>query len=282
MKFIPILFKPEMVQAILEGRKTMTRRVVKLKNILSPKSIHKDGSGKGWVAWSPRKVSAEETARLYPGEDGFKCPYGQPGDVLWVRETHYRYGSWFKNGVSKTGKQKWKFVVDKNFPNIRYTDNPPEKIEKANYHGTGWHKRNSLFMPKEACRLFLKITNIRVERLQDISEADAWAEGVSGKCYDKRPCQRDNAGHSFCTLWQSINGKESWDANPWLWVVSFEKCNQPEIFYRTKEDETKAIKEANKKLCNNVSLMDVREVFDQGGSNNIRFIDFSNQKQQAK
>lgn len=224
MKERPILFKPKMVEAILAGGKTMTRRILKLKGLNGHevKSIQKDGSGKGWVAWSPREVSAEETAMLYPGEEGFKCPYGQPGDVLWVRET-------------------WQYV------DIGPGDENNGYVYKASENGIAWEEndeswkwRPSLFMPRSACRLRLEITNIKVERLQDISKADAIAEGIESwvenriaskptryKCYVDLDSPKDPATYcgnpidSFQSLWFKINGKESWDANPWLWVIEF-------------------------------------------------------------
>lgn len=255
----PILFSGEMVRAILEGRKSQTRRIVKLKN-LDPAScgaIYPDGSGKGWVAWSPgNNVTAELTRQEYPGEVGFKCPYGAIGDILWVREVHYRYGVWVRNGQTKTGREKWKFVPTTG--HIYYADTIPAKYEirKNSYRKEGWYKRLARFMPRIWTRIFLKITDIRVERLHDISEGDAIAEGVGRNCQgdiDKcaacrssKTCHAVNewvhytrgfddfpafsAAESFESLWEKINGPESWRANPWVWVVTFEKIDKPENF----------------------------------------------------
>lgn len=169
-----------MVQAILAGRKTQTRRILKQQDI----RIH---SIEGWPASSTGEV---------------KCPYGQVGDVLWVRET-------------------WDF----GYP-YAYKADGALPITK-------W--RPSIHMPKAACRLFLRITNVRVERLQDISEEDAIAEGVSR--YPKSPIygyknylHEDmyclTAVDSFRTLWHSINGEQSWNDNPWVWVVEFERIEK--------------------------------------------------------
>lgn len=218
MKAKPILFSTPMVRSILDGTKTQTRRPVKFKtDPLGPSgkfaSVHPDGSGKGWVAWSPREVSAEETARLYPGEQGFKCPYGAVGDVLWVRET---------------------------FNKVPIGPEPDEYSFEYRADGSGFVEKwtPSLHMPREACRLFLRITDIRVERLDEISEEDAVAEGLQ-----KWPHKNDFSyryegglkdGHgthtgAFAHLWESINGKGSWGPT-WVWVVNFERIDKPENF----------------------------------------------------
>lgn len=199
MKQTPILFSTPMVQAILEGRKTMTRRVINPQ----PDDISDYGDR---IVWTP---------------DVIKCPYGEVGDRIWVRETFLCYS-----------KDKYEYKA--NFP-------------KDTFSKAKW--KPSIFMPKNACRIWLDVTNIRVERLQYISEADARAEGIDDftghlgiaptyRNYMHHPkkseaAQRawevcaDDAIHSFKTLWQSINGKESWDANPWVWVVEFKKIEKP-------------------------------------------------------
>lgn len=218
MKERPILFSTPMVQAILEGRKTQTRRIIK------PQPIEK--SCTELVA----KMSGHENALLYDD-----CKYGIPGDHLWVRETHYRYGHWKKNGMTKTGKQKWSFIPDPHFSEVRYVDNPPMKIEKNTFRGIGWYKRSSLFMPRTASRINLKITNIRVERLNDITEEDAQKEGIEKITCKQHPenisyrdvnCRviaYDTAIDAFHQLWESINGIGSWNQNPWVWVIEFKR-----------------------------------------------------------
>jgi hypothetical protein len=205
----PILFSTPMVEAILAGRKTMTRRVVKLKhtNGHEVKSIQKDGSGTGWVAWSLREVSAEETARLYPGEEGFKCPYGNPGDLLWVRET-------------------WQYVdLGPGDENNGYVYKASENGQAWAENDESWKWRPSLFMPRDACRLFLKITNVRIEKLQAISWQDIISEGIETEYSGIEGIQDLEA--KLENLWQKINGKESWDANPWVWVIEFEPTEKP-------------------------------------------------------
>ena len=217
MKYIPILFSTPMVQAIIEGRKMMTRRVMKeainASGCWRPtliKESHIDGI--------PRYELRSGTQYILPW---FKCPYGQVGDVLWVRETFTRV-SWADGTTARKVHTHY----------------------KADNDLIGEHKwRPSLFMPKAACRIFLEITEIRVERLNDISERDAINEGIKGtsfvgnapflfKDYFYKYPFNDNCPpkFSFQTLWQSINGKDSWEANPWVWVISFKRIEKPTDF----------------------------------------------------
>jgi hypothetical protein len=131
-----------------------------------------------------------------------KCPFGEVGDIIWVRET-------FAPIINTEGQETFVYKADDDF----YKDT----IEDWK----GW--KPSLFMPKDACRLFLKITNIRVERLQDISEADAEYEGAKKMPLEHLGGAFPNHKSGFESLWQSINGKESWDSNPYVWVIEFEK-----------------------------------------------------------
>ncbi len=187
MKFHPILFSTEMVKAILEGRKTQTRRVVKINGVMqtAAKMIYTDGN---WHGESGRKV---------------KFPYGNVGDVLWVRE------SWQHN-VNDFGESSGNFFY--------------KASEDAEKNIIGW--KPSIHIPKAACRLFLKIKNISVERLQDITRGDCMAEG----CPFPNIAKETDPKRWFSELWQSINGKESWNANPWVWVIEFEQINKPENF----------------------------------------------------
>lgn len=204
-KFHPILFSSPMVQAILEGRKTMTRRIIK--------SRHESG-----LFQIERKLTGEITGitsldwdeRSGNVTNDIHCPYGKIGDVLWVRETYH------VNDVSGEFPD-----IEKKWYNYKadHLDRDP---------GPMWPPfdkwKPSIFMPKAACRIFLEITNIKVERLKDISEADAKAEGVSvAEC-----CHAYY--HGFSILWQKINGKESWEANPFVWVVGFKQIKKPENF----------------------------------------------------
>lgn len=174
----PILFSGSMVRAILEGRKTNTRRVVKLNYA-------------GRIARSGKQWHVDDPAAA------LGCPYGQSGDLLWVRET------W---GLPWHHAQRPYFY--------RATD------EDA----VGWHPdfdgwKPSIHMPRSASRISLEVAGVRVERVQDISAEDAWAEGI--------PHSPDvNPLHEFEELWDSINAKRGfgWDANPLVWVVEFRKA----------------------------------------------------------
>ena len=233
MKYIPILYSTLMVQALLAGRKTMTRRVIKPQP--TPEYFKIGGEwpqhqvvcsfedAQMTILRHPkteRAVDINDAKSIYGGKG---CPYGKVGDVLWVRERFIPNAD---------------FMSRKEHPFLFYTDVKPEYV-KAKL----WKWKPSIFMPKEACRIFLKITDIRVERLQDISEEDAIAEGVeklykdtsaSGLPYYKEYAKDGgaftSAYRSFCSLWESINGKDSWHANPWIWVIKFEQIDKPEEF----------------------------------------------------
>lgn len=258
MKERPILFNGEMVRAVLEGRKTQTRRILKPKQIPvlleEPFDITSDekarymsevqGGRYGFAAFGETEKKCLEHLVQCGG-----CPYGGIRNELWVKESHYLYGYWVTNGETKTGKQKNSFAYQKEM-GVRFPDNPPENIftRKEGQRGRGWFKRNSLFMPRWASRTQLKITNVRVERVQDISDKDAKSEGAScvvwyqpeGKpegesqnlseqAHDLvHPSHGKKYGISyrngFATLWDSINNKSGygWEINPWVWVVDFE------------------------------------------------------------
>lgn len=196
MKERPILFGGEMVRAILDGRKTQTRRVVK------PAPC---GLRMGLPYGKGRYIT---------------CPYGQPGDRLWVRETHAFVGSidpgWLLYRASGYESECQRHGFDRPYPAVS---------------SIKW--RPSIHMPRWASRITLEITGVRVERLQEISEDDAKAEG----------CGLYVPGHGFITqadlaegysnylaprmgfefVWTKINGPGSWDANPWVWVVEFKR-----------------------------------------------------------
>jgi hypothetical protein len=200
-----------MVRALLNGSKTQTRRVVKFKN----------DDLDTFVERVKNKAAC--------------CPYGQVGDQLWVKEAHYLYGRWNKNGCTKTGQQKWRFIANRG---MGAHFEAPTTVQTDKETGDGWWKRNSLFMPRWASRITLEITGVRVERLQDISEADATAEGIERLDYQGQASWRDyslndewaavspmlsNPIDSYKTLWESLNGAGSWDLNPWVWVIEFKK-----------------------------------------------------------
>lgn len=203
MRERPILFSGAMVRAILSGQKTVTRRACKPQPSAHAHTTSADGNPMS--AWW-------ET-----GKDINHCPYGQPGERLWVRESlrldpeygHYyaaggRHGetvylcSLFDDEDKQTGPSYDGLLPERSVPSIHL------------------HRRYS--------RILLEITAVRVERLQDITEQQALAEGVASCAQDLDP---DGNGYSpgelFSILWSSINGTDSWNANPWVWVVEFKR-----------------------------------------------------------
>ena len=196
MKEKPILFNASMVRAILDNRKTQTRRVIKSQPIGPVEKL--------CACWSWADTGSRDPE--FGGHYGFSCPHGKPGDRLWVRET---------------------FCLSGTMPFYRADGDPQIKVR--------WTP--SIFMPRSASRITLEITDIRAERLQAISEADAIAEGIDriGGEYSVEPWKnylKDGNGYqkstpqaSYMTLWQSINGAESWDSNPWVWVIEFRRVH---------------------------------------------------------
>ena len=173
MKERPILFNAPMVRALLAGTKTQTRRIVKARDL-------------EWV---------DVHQGLREPDNAERCPYGQPGDRLWVRET---FGHFERNENFAPGCE------------VFYrADGESLALEP-------W--RPSIHMPRWASRITLEVTGVRVERLQGISEADAIAEGVRNSLH--LPGGRF-ARENFEHLWWTVNGDGSWESNPWVWVVEF-------------------------------------------------------------
>lgn len=209
----PILFKGEMVRAILDGSKTQTRRIIKLPP-LQPWQL----GSKGWD-FIECNHSLEDCNNFVAGfSDGLgtiiniKCPYGKPADPLfsrpadrlWVRETWAVQHEYDAAAPSEIGASaRWHYAATEDLGGLR--------------------KRPSIFLPRRGSRILLEITAIHVERLQSIDEADAKAEGTQepslmptiGACWSERD--------AYARLWESINGPGSWAANPWVWVVEFRR-----------------------------------------------------------
>ena len=209
MKERPILFSAPMVRALLSGAKTQTRRGLSVQPTGAPyaaqASLTKSGSRPVFYAAWER-----------PGTDGSTCcicPYGVPGDRLWVREA-WRTCEGFDVYPPRD--------IQRTTP-VRYE---ADSHWSHSMTGGGGKLRPSMFMPRWASRILLEVTDVRVERLQDISEADALAEGTpswaDGACAVGNP-HGLNARDYYEVLWSSINGRASWDANPWVWCVSFRR-----------------------------------------------------------
>lgn len=206
MKEIPILFSTPMVQAILEGRKTMTRRVIK------PRSYITDV-----VDGVPYEMTEDDASPI-------KCPYGQPGDVLWVRESCCYVLRDHAHDLLEGSRDNNQWVY-------KTSVHPDWMIYAKEKYGYKW--KPAIHMPKEACRIKLLVKSVKVESLQDISAQDAIAEGIEylGTGH-YGPEWKNYLGNystyllpkqSFKSLWGSINGKESWEANPYVWVIEFER-----------------------------------------------------------
>lgn len=224
MKERPILFSAPMVRAVLEGRKTQTRRVIK----------------------PQPSAGVRDSVFVHSGlEDGhgreLRCPYGAPGDRLWVRET------WAVQRFEPClpHERDWQELHS---PTIRYlADGATQRVQGDRatgvgiYHGPVEKSRPSIHMPRWASRITLEITDVRVHRVQNISEADALAEGINridhgreGSYYhaartEPHPKNWCDPIDAFHELWDAINGMRSfgWNVNPWVWALTFTRVEQP-------------------------------------------------------
>ena len=216
MKERPIIFSAPMVRAVLEDRKTQTRRIMKPQPCFIPGPVkpldivHEKITGWEW-GWRASKHDRFRFNKKHDFQspdrynDFFKsfCPFGQPGDLLWLKE------SW----------QVWK----------EFDHLPPSEIPQdadilylADRPNMPWdsRRRSPLHMPRHASRITLRITSVRVEPLQDMRLQDYEAEGIVPK--DKN-YSTDEAIKAFAELWESLHGPGSWDADPWVWVIEFER-----------------------------------------------------------
>lgn len=204
-----ILFKGPMVRALLNGNKTQTRRVVDRVTGLGQVTCFEGSETTGYdFALRDRRDMWNE----FREDDLLKlCPYGVPGDELWVRETWAPVSPF--DPSPETGA----------FYRADYLDDPHgpdgEKSPEGRYRT--WCP--SIHMPRWASRITLEVTGVRVERLNDISEADAIAEGCDVDLLARPELTGTVAKICFRHLWESINGPDSWDANPWVWVVEFKQ-----------------------------------------------------------
>ncbi|HGY4508872.1 TPA: hypothetical protein ACNVCB_002851 [Klebsiella pneumoniae] len=205
MKERGMIFNSEMVRAILDGRKTQTRRIMKEQPVLNGNFYEVFGS-----AWSKGMTSIPAV----PGHSlSTRCPFGAVGDRIWVRETFCPVDD------TQYGGEKW--VDYRATP--RYEASHPAGWDSAPNDAEALKWRPSIHMPRWASRILLEITGVRVERLNSISDADAKAEGC---CYGRGGGVPDFAvtpADHFPTLWASIYGEESWKANPWVWVIEFKR-----------------------------------------------------------
>lgn len=224
MAIKPILFNTPMVRAILDGRKSCTRRVIK------PQPDEKHTYPLGFVTDGTEKKEVGNFGfgiNEYGGSIQYAKPPYQPGDILYVRETWHKYTKRVGEGESYHLAEFYGYKAS--IANSEDADEP-------------W--KPSIRMPKEAARIWLKVTNVRVERLQDITPKGAESEGVGNLFYDDIGYGEKNYGtevdteygiakEQFAWLWESTIKKSDldrygWDANPWVWVIEFERCEKPE------------------------------------------------------
>lgn len=210
MAIKPILFNTKMVRAILNGEKTQTRRAVKDKDIINNWDCESDGTPIAYIDQS----TGDRYSPTAP------CSYN-PGDILWVPEAWKCVGTYGELGYE---------VVLRNGPRIAFEFESLERARKwAKYRDKSPHQWQSpYFMPKEAARIFLRVKDVRVERLKNITGNGLRLEGMKVK-----PLRLMDSFSAFSSLWDSTIKKADlprygWDANPWVWVIEFELCEEPE------------------------------------------------------
>ena len=218
----PILFNTKMVRAILDGHKTVTRRVVKPQPEGRPVPLANDSCWPGYFA-------------IQGTEKVVRPPY-RPGDILWVRET-FRVD--YLSNIPGAGRVQYK---DGTYMDIQFHPDRYEMMRRAQ-RKPGWRPNEN--MPREAARIFLRVINVRVERLQEITAEGAFSEGTDVKFPEPKPNYislaytevrlKPAARKSFAKLWDSTIKLADlpvygWDANPWVWVIEFERCDKPKDF----------------------------------------------------
>ncbi|HCM9475843.1 TPA: ASCH domain-containing protein [Enterobacter roggenkampii] len=212
MKERGMIFNGEMVRAILDGRKTQTRRVMKPQ----PEPCPPPRGGHWWPS-NVFKTMLHVEDEMQNGKGGWgglvgdACPFGAVGDRIWVRET------WAEAGAGAPDLKLYRANYPEHVP-THYENLPPADEIR-------WTP--SIHMPRAACRILLEVTDVRVERLNSISQEDAQAEGMELTGWRPTYTDPDSGGEvwtpydNFAQLWESIYGEESWQANPWVWVIEF-------------------------------------------------------------
>ena len=231
MAIKPILFNKqistEMVRAILDGRKDATRRIVK--------GFIPDDAVWGYTAFTPKGyISCRGTFADGYGEKFFKLPC-EPGDILYVRET---WQCWRAHRYEATADIRFRAGGDD--VRLQFANGNTDSIDRLDYdtfvhkwfsHNGEW--KPSLFMPKEAARIWLKVTDVRIERLQEIAAESALAEGADKYIHTNGELDENMTITSFIGIWNSTIKKSDldrygWDANPWVWVIEFKRCEKTE------------------------------------------------------
>lgn len=222
MKTRPILFKSEMVRAILDGRKTQTRRLLKPQPVNLPEDAYcnpYNGNFEHFTFWTNGNKMILGCGGNIKDTAHWKCPHGMPGDRLWVKETFTLiHPGLLQKSDPDSESSQWITVYRAN-----------GEVDLSDY-GVPW--KPSIFMPRSASRITLDLVGLQVERLNSISAEDCIAEGID---YKEHKCGCEVCSHTsqicpasasslimaYAELWESINGKGSWDANPWVWREEF-------------------------------------------------------------
>lgn len=202
-----MIFNTENIGAILDDRKNQTRRVI----------TPQPEPAVDWLEWR----NGQWQGYMEPGEPTvwkWKCPYGVPGDKLWVKETFWHYGGW-EQYIDDKNKSRKRFIPfgDEDIYHVYYQAHPHKPSVQFDLTGkANWYKKPSIFMPQAFSRILLEIKNIRVEKIKSISSTDATAEGIN--------IDTEN----FFEFWDSINLNRGygWDTNPDVWVIEFEVMEQ--------------------------------------------------------
>lgn len=235
-RVLQILFNTDMVRAILDGRKTVTRRLVKVPPHY-PHFYKLHDNTDGALSGTKNRLYAgfynDEQIFYIDGEKHidavyYQAPY-QPGDILYVRESVFQGVGHYLDVSGETVS-----VLTNDFE--YYADGLHEKDHwKDKYERTWMHRRPSIHMPKEAARIWLKVKDVRVERLQDITAEDALSEGTERYIHLDGSLDEQGTLTSFIGIWNSTIKKSDldrygWDASPWVWVIEFERCEKLENF----------------------------------------------------
>jgi hypothetical protein len=216
-KYIPMLYSTEMVLAILSDDKSQTRRVLKNQPPLNAKFCGVIENTAGEIGYYFTDGTTGNMQGFFPGLDSnIKCPYGKPGDVIWVRETFFDCRK-YKTAPAFNGANDFLYKADDAF--------------------IGCHNwKPSIHMPKEAARIFLEVIDVRLQLLNEISGVDAFREGVLiAPCYvpigmSWNESRGAESQKKFKELWIKIYGNDSWSANPWVWVIEFNRIDRPTGF----------------------------------------------------
>lgn len=215
----PILFNDEMVRAILAGNKTQTRRIAN-RPVKHPDLGNLCDPGALVLEHEPQHVIDRA------------CPYGQPGDRLWVRENWWQAGEFVRTYPEDdegawSGSRRVFYSADgtpPNEPNRHYPNGLSNGSRSAAAPDRIWRSRPSIHMPRWACRILLEIVSVRIERVQDVTLGDICKEIGAASIYEFRPATY--GFDVFAELWDEIYGQGSWNANPWVWVVEFKRVSE--------------------------------------------------------